>query len=286
MTQEQRSIPFPTQRVTIEADLELEVMDSGGRGRPVLLLHGFPDSMSMWNGVAEHLAAAGNRVIAYDQRGFGLSSAPARRRDYALDRIVQDAVDVLGRLEVKDSVTLVGHDWGAVVSWALCLSRPELVRRHVAISTGHPCAARTAGLDQLRKNFYVPGFMVAGAAEWALSLRDFALMRRLGATHPDVDGVIADLARPRRMTAALNWYRQNMVVLGTRRWGRCRVPTRGVLGADDAYLGEKQMKNSKLYMDADWDYVRIEGAGHCVPMERPPRVAELIDSWAALISSP
>jgi hypothetical protein len=83
--------------------------------------------------------------------------------------------------------------------------------------------------------------MVAGLAEWALSRREFSLLRRLGATHPDVNGVIADLARPGRMTAALNWYRQNLVVLATRRWGRCRVPTRGVLGTDDAYFGEKQM---------------------------------------------
>lgn len=280
MTQEERNVPFPTQRVPIEAGVELEVMDSGN-GRPVLLLHGFSDSLTMWNGVAKHLVAAGHRVIAYDQRGFGLSSAPAKRRDYALDRIVQDAVDVLSKLGVNDPVTVVGHDWGAIVSWALCLSKPELVRRHVAISAGHPAAARTAGLGQARRNFYLPGFMIVGLAEWALSRREFSLQRRLGATHPNLDGAIADLARPGRMTAALNWYRKNLVVLATRRWGRCRVPTRGVLGTDDAYFGEKQMTNSKRYMDADWDYVRIEGAGHYVPIEQPERVAELIDSWAA-----
>jgi pimeloyl-ACP methyl ester carboxylesterase len=123
--------------------------------------------------------------------------------------------------------------------------------------------------------------MFPGLAEWALSRRDFALMRRLGATHPDVNDYIADLGRPGRLTAALNWYRKNSFVLVTRRWGRCRIPTRGILGTDDAYFGEKQMTNSKRYMDADWDYVRIEGAGHYVPIEQPERVAELIDSWAA-----
>lgn len=281
MTQEERSVPFPTQRVPIEADLELEVMDSEGKGRPVLLLHGFPDSLTMWNGVAKHLVAAGRRVIAYDQRGFGLSGAPAKRRDYALDRIVQDAVDVLSKRGVNDPVTVVGHDWGAYVSWALCLSKPELVRRHVAVSAGHPSAFRTAGVEQFRKNFYGPGFMVPGLSEWAFTLRDFALMRRLGATHPNLDDAIADLSRPDRMTAALNWYRKNSTVLVTRHWGRCGVPTRGVLGADDAYFGEKQMTNSKRYMDADWDYVRVEGAGHYVPIEQPERIAELIDSWAA-----
>ena len=52
MSQEERNVAFPTQRVPIEADLELDVMDSGGNGQPVLLLHGFPDSLTMWNGVA------------------------------------------------------------------------------------------------------------------------------------------------------------------------------------------------------------------------------------------
>jgi pimeloyl-ACP methyl ester carboxylesterase len=267
--------------VPVEADLDLDVMDSGGNGQTILLLHGFPDSLTMWNGVAQHLSAARHRVIAYDQRGFGLSTAPAKRHRYALDRIVQDAVDVLSKLAVNESVTVVGHDLGATISWALCLARPDLVRRHVAISTGHPAAVRTAGVGQLRKNFYAPGFMVPGLAEWALSRREFALMRRLGATHPDLDNAIADLARPGRMTAALNWYRKNSGVLATRRWGRCRVPTRGVLGTDDAYFGERQMTNSRRYMDADWDYVRIEGAGHHVPMEQPKRIAELIDSWSA-----
>ena len=281
MSEEERNVPFPTQRLPVEADLDLEVTDSGSNGPPVLLLHGFPDSLTMWNGVAQHLSAAGHRVIAYDQRGFGLSTAPAKRHRYALDRIVQDAVDVLSKLAVHDPVTVVGHDWGAFISWALCLAHPDLVRRHVAISTGHPAAVRTAGVGQLRKNFYAPGFMIPGLAEWALSRREFALMRRLGASHPDLDAVIADLARPGRMTAALNWYRKNSAVLATRRWGRCRVPTRGILGTDDAYFGENQMTNSKRYVDADWDYVRIEGAGHYVSMEHPGHVAELIDSWVA-----
>jgi pimeloyl-ACP methyl ester carboxylesterase len=90
----------------------------------------------MWNVVAKHLSTAGHRVIAYDQRGFGLSTAPANRHRYSLDRIVQDAVDVLSKLAVNDPVTVVGHDWGAFISWALCLSQPAVVRRHVAIFSG------------------------------------------------------------------------------------------------------------------------------------------------------
>lgn len=159
--------------------------------------------------MTQHLVAAGQRVIAYSQRGFGVSSAPTERRSYAIDRIVQDAVEVLDALEIRESVTVGGHDWGGFVGWGLCLSRPELVSRHVAISFGHPSAMRNASLEQVRKNFYVPVFMLTGVGEWVLSRRDFAVMRRLGHQHPAIDDAVADLRRPGRLTAALNYYRMN-----------------------------------------------------------------------------
>lgn len=268
-----------TQRVTTADGLDLEVADAG-EGPPVLLLHGFPDSLAMWDSVADRLLAAGHRVIAYDQRGFGASSAPAERRYYAFDRIVEDAVDVLSALGVRERITVVGHDWGAFISWALCSTRPALVDRHVAISTGHPRAARSTGFKQMRKNFYVPLFLLPGIGEWLLSRHDFALFRHIGATHPNIDEVIAKLEHPGRLTAELNWYRKNTVVLATRRWGRCPVPTLGVFPADDAYFTEEQMTRSKAHMDARWRYERIDAAGHYAPVEQPDRVAALIADWA------
>lgn len=273
------SAPRRTQRLTTSDGLELEVADSG-QGPPILLLHGFPDSLAMWDGVTEHLVAAGHRVIAYSQRGYGASSAPTERRYYAFDRIVQDAVEVLGALGIREPVTVGGHDWGAFVGWGLCISRPELVSRHIAISYGHPRAMQRVGVDQLRKNFYAPLFMLVGVGEWVLSRRDFAVMRRIGSQHPAIDDAVADLRRPGRLTAALNWYRMNTIPMVRRRWGVCRVPTLGVCLADDAFFTEAQMKGSERYMEGDWDYVRIDGARHYLPIEDPERVADLIAGWA------
>lgn len=267
-------------RVRVEENVQLAVVDSG-EGPPILLLHGFPDSQAMWDGVTEHLVAAGHRVIAYDQRGYGASSAPIGQHHYAIDRIVQDAADVLNVLGVGEPVTVVGHDWGAFVSWALCLSRPEIVGRHVAISAGHPSALRAVGVEQIRKAFFVPGLLVPGFAERALAFRDFTLWRRLCSTHPDLDRVTADMARDGRLTAALGWYRQNAVTIATRRWSACRVPTLGIFSTDDAHLVEEQMVRSKEHMAAAWDYVKIDGAGHWLPLERSEELAALIAGWAA-----
>ena len=59
-----------------EAEVELEVVDSGGSGRPVVLIHGWPMSHEAWADQTPALTSAGYRVVAYDRRGFGRSDKP------------------------------------------------------------------------------------------------------------------------------------------------------------------------------------------------------------------
>jgi pimeloyl-ACP methyl ester carboxylesterase len=235
----------------------------------------------MWDGVRDALVASGHRVIAFDQRGYGESSAPAGRGAYAIDTLVEDATAVIADAHLDGPLTVVGHDWGAIVGWVLCLSRPELVARHVAVSVGHPTSYRAAGLGQKARGWYIGSFQLVGLAEWVYSRRDFALLRALLDRHPDQAGVVRDLSRPGRFTAGLNWYRRNLVAIFTRRWADCTVPTLGIWSSGDRYLVEGQMTGSRARMAAEWEYVRIDGAGHWVPMEQPQRVAELIAGWAA-----
>ena len=267
-------------RIVRSGDVELHVTDRGS-GPAVLLLHGFPDSRRMWDGVRDELVASGHRVIIFDQRGFGESSAPAGRRRYAFDDLVADAATVVADASIEGPLTVAGHDWGALVSWGLCLARPELVARHVAVSVGHPTSYRKAGAAQKARGWYVGSFQLVGLAEWAYSRRDFAGLRWLLDRHPDQDGFVRDFSRPGRFTAGLNWYRRNLAAIFTRRWADCRVPTLGVWSSGDKYLVEQQMTGSQQRMQAEWEYVRIDGAGHWVPMEQPRRVAELIAGWAA-----
>lgn len=252
-----------------------------GEGRPVVLLHGFPDSMRMWDGVAPLLAAAGHRVIRYDQRGFGGAEAPTGRRRYEIDRTVQDLVEVLDALEVEGPVDVVGHDWGALVSWALCLTHPERARRHITVSVGHPTAYRSAGLDQKRRSLYVGWFQLPGYAERRLGRRDMRGARRLMPAHPALETVCADLSRPGRLTAGLNWYRANVATLFTRRWPSCTVPTLGIIGGSDPYLTVAQLEATSKYMAAEFTSTVLPGGGHWLPLEDPVRVADLIAGFLA-----
>lgn len=250
-----------------------------GSGPPVLLLHGFPDSSKLWRHVMEPLAAKGYRVIAYDQRGFGDSDAPPGESDYALDLIVSDAVAIIRQLGISEPIYIVGHDWGACVGWLFCLQHPALVKKFVAVSVGHPVAFKHAGLQQKLRSWYVFFFQLRGIAERELSKNDWAAFRRMAKGYPELTNWIADLSRPGRLTAALNWYRANFMLFLTSKFGKCKVPTLGVHSPQDVALTVKQMTDSAKYMDAAWKYVSIDHSSHWIPLDQPDILLSEISDW-------
>ncbi|MCS5713761.1 alpha/beta hydrolase [Herbiconiux sp. CPCC 205716] len=90
-------------------DIALHVDDTGGSGRPVVLIHGWPLSGESWSEQVPALQAAGYRVVTYDRRGFGRSDKPLT--GYGYDTLADDLQAVLTELELTD-VTLVGFSMG------------------------------------------------------------------------------------------------------------------------------------------------------------------------------
>ena len=90
-------------------DTNLHVDDTGGTGRPVVLIHGWPLSGESWSKQVPAFEAAGFRVITYDRRGFGRSDKPLTGYDY--DTFASDLDAVLDALDLVD-VTLVGFSMG------------------------------------------------------------------------------------------------------------------------------------------------------------------------------
>lgn len=91
------------------AAVRLHIEDTGGGGRPVVLIHGWPLSAQAWEPQVPALQAAGYRVVAYDRRGFGHSDKP--ESDYSYDTLADDLQRVLDHCELQD-VTLVGFSMG------------------------------------------------------------------------------------------------------------------------------------------------------------------------------
>ncbi|RYJ44846.1 alpha/beta fold hydrolase [Flavobacterium beibuense] len=80
-----------------------------GRGKPVVLIHGWPLNHAMWEYQLNELPKHNIRVIAYDRRGFGMSSRPWEGYDY--DTFASDLKALIEELELTD-VTLVGFSMG------------------------------------------------------------------------------------------------------------------------------------------------------------------------------
>jgi non-heme chloroperoxidase len=106
MTREARS--YVTVGQENSAPIELYYEDHG-KGKPVILIHGYPLSGSSWEKQVPALLAAGHRVITYDRRGFGTSSQPAIGYDY--DTFAGDLRTLITHLELRD-VALVGFSMG------------------------------------------------------------------------------------------------------------------------------------------------------------------------------
>ena len=112
----------------------------------------------------------GTGSIAPDLRGFGGSSKPTDLAAYTAPVLVGDVIGLLDALGIQRA-HLVGHDWGAAVTWMTAALAPDRVASMTALSVGHPASFRSAGWRQREKSWYMLLFQFAGIAERWLSGR-------------------------------------------------------------------------------------------------------------------
>ncbi|RKR08731.1 pimeloyl-ACP methyl ester carboxylesterase [Flavobacterium sp. 90] len=94
--------------IETDKNVKLYVKDYG-KGKPVILIHGWPLSNEMWEYQIDFLVQNNYRVIAYDRRGFGKSSQPYDGYDY--DTLTDDLKEIIEQLQLEN-VTLVGFSMG------------------------------------------------------------------------------------------------------------------------------------------------------------------------------
>jgi pimeloyl-ACP methyl ester carboxylesterase len=248
-----------------------------GQGRPVVLLHGFPDSGRLWRHQVPVLAAAGFQVIVPDLRGYGRSGKPQAVEAYSLPLLAGDVTAILAGLEI-DRAHMVGHDWGAALAWVLASLAPGQVDHLVTLSVGHPVTfLRT--LEQRQKSWYMLLFQFPGIAERWLTEDDWANFRNW-AHHPDTEQVISELEGSGSLTPGLNWYRANVPpqswVGPPLQLPPVPAPTMGIWSTGDMALTEVQMTDSARSVSGPWRYERLNGPGHWMQLEAPDQLNALL----------
>jgi pimeloyl-ACP methyl ester carboxylesterase len=253
-------------------------VEVSGSGRPVLLLHGFPDSGALWRHQVPVLVEAGFQVVVPDLRGFGASDAPDGVEEYSILHTVGDLIAVLDHLGVERT-HLVGHDFGAAAAWAMAAFLPDRIDHLVALSVGQATAFRSVGVTQLEKSWYMFFFQFPGVAEQWLAADGWANFRAW-CHHPDADAVTARWEATSTLSAALNWYRANIPPDGfvgpPLELPTVQAPTMGVWSTGDFALTEEQMTRSERYVSGSWRYERVEGPGHWIQLETPDTVNRLL----------
>ena len=265
----------------VEGEVRL-VGDVRGEGPTLLLLHGWPDTRHLWDDVVDDFVAAGYRVAALDLRGCGQSEKPEATEAYAMHHLVADVTAAIEHLD--GLVTLIGHDWGAALAWAVATFRPDLVTRLVVLSVGHPSAFRAGGLNQQMKSWYTLLFFHEGVGEAFLRLEDYGAIRRW-LHHPRAEEVIAELERDGQMSAHLRWYRANLppdaFVTPPPVLAPVAAPTLGLWSSGDVALTEAQMTASAQFCANGFTYQRLDGLGHWMVLEEPHRVSKVILEFLA-----
>lgn len=203
----------PPRREMASGGVMLSVWDEGphdGTLPPVVLLHGFPEAGFSWRHQLRALPAAGLRVIAMDQRGYGLSDSPAGVADFDIVALCADVVALLDARGIAQAV-MVGHDWGGLVAWALATRHPDRVAGVIALNTPYTKQAPADPISLYRKRFgpnhYIVFFQEPGVAEAVLEAdlaRTFGFyLRRAGSTLGELAPVTADGSGPPPLAAML-----------------------------------------------------------------------------------
>ncbi|MGZ8750885.1 MAG: alpha/beta fold hydrolase [Pseudonocardia sp.] len=275
---------------TVERDgLVFDVTTAGpADGEPVVLLHGFPQSARCWDAVTPVLAAAGLRTFAPDQRGYSPGARPVGRAAYRMAEVVADAAAVVEAALAQTGrprAHVVGHDWGALVAWALAGFRPELVHTVTGISVPPPgaMAAALRRPRQLAASWYMAAFAVPGLAEKAFAVPRgkswspglVRMLVRSGQTRERAERDAAFLADPAALTAALNWYRA--IPLRIRdEVPQATAPALFVWSDRDTALTRDAAERAPRHLSGPFRYAELCGVSHWIPDEAPAALGELL----------
>ena len=269
-----------------------------GEGKPIVFMHGFPQFWFLWRHQLDDLGAD-HAVYAPDLRGFNLSDKPQEVDAYRMRNMLGDLKGLVEELGIAP-FTLVGHDWGGIVSWAFALKYPELLERFVILDSPPPFTwnrdLRESPKQREAVNYMVELSRPSPAPEELLAANDFGMLDAMLEQIGGSDAKLTDSERaayheawsqPGTLTAGLNYYRAARMGDQVAAGGvseeyeakikamRVEVPTLVIWGENDPALLLGLTRGLEEWIP-DMRLEVLPGAGHWVPYERPEQVNRLI----------
>ncbi len=252
----------------------------GGEGPLVLVLHGFPDHPPTMVPFLERLIAGGYEVVAPWMRGYAPST---RDGPFHVPRLADDVLGLATALG-HEQFSLVGHDWGAIVTYATCLAAPARVRAAVTLAVPHPIAFTRSLVrsGQLARSWYMLLFQLPGAPALARA-RDLALIDLLwrrwspGLRLPEETRRRLHDCLAASLPAPIEYYRA--LVRRPVRWKRIDTPVAYLHGADDGCIGVAACRDQARWFRGPFREEILLGLGHFLQIEDPGAIAARALAW-------
>ncbi|MCH8072794.1 MAG: alpha/beta hydrolase [Proteobacteria bacterium] len=308
---------FPAPTIVNTGGINLAVHEMG-EGPPVILIHGFPELAYSWRHQLPALASAGYRAIAPDMRGYGGSDKPPQVDDYTIQKLIGDVEGLMAALSI-DKAVVIGHDWGAMLTWQMALLAPQRMAGLITLNIPHIPRPPINPISYMRwklgKDFYIVNFQKSDEADrrFAEDPRRFInvmMRRRQFSRGPSATGskkrrplnliaaldqdqpageallsaeeldVYADAFAAGGFTGPINWYRN---------WARNWKSTKGVdqtvrvpalfVGAANDIIISQSQIEAMRPFVPDLEIQMIEECGHWTQQEKPDELNRIIIDW-------
>ncbi len=297
-------------RVTLANGIDLDVVDTGPLGGPrdapvLIFLHGFPESHRTWRHQIGHFRDR-FRCIAPDQRGYRGSSKPEGVESYKPAELVNDVFLLADALGVE-RFTIVGHDWGGALAWAVAMrdsgrGQGTRVERAILCNAAHPVIYAQllwTDADQRAAGQYMRVYRDTSRDE---EIRAKGLLALVGGTGngtgalPEDDPeererILADWSDGEAALAMISWYRATPMAVPPAeapleippdaklpRVPVLTIPTLVVWALDDHALSPGNIEGLDEFVE-DLTLVTIPDCGHFLTWQVPGRVNAAMEGF-------
>ena len=268
-----------------------------GNGPLLLLVHGFPDIPQLWSSQMQALSSAGYRVLAPYLPVY-LPSRVAENAFFDKASLVHGIAGLIEAVSPGDKLHYIGQDWGAIIGYALCAARPDLLHSAVLMAVPHPQIVNQHLLvpKHIHRSFHWWFFQQAELPEQALLANDMAFIDYLweywsvpGYQDSEHLRQVKDcLRQPGVLRTAMDYYRAmfdpakadpSLHALRAATQHTITLPTLALCGAQD--MRAELMREQAACFGGPYEYREVPDAGHFLQRENSAAVNALLLDWLA-----
>ena len=258
-----------------------------GQGPLVVMIHGFPDFWYSWRHQMEGLSE-NFKVVAIDQRGYNLSDQPDGEESYNMEFLVSDVAAVIRHFG-EDKATIVGHDWGGIVSWQFAFALPEMVENLVILNLPHPnglARELASNSEQQANSAYARRFIEGSATDSDILFGSPMNAQSLAfwVADPDARQKYMEAFNNSDFDAMLAYYKQNYPRTSAENPNitpspQLNVPLLVFHGLRDTALHSNGLNNTWDWNDKDTTIVSAPQANHFVQQDAAELVTSTLRWW-------